>query len=205
MELKIVSPEELQEILEQHKLWLETRFDDEVKGKRADLSATNLYNANLENANLYNANLRYANLRYANLENANLENANLRYANLRYANLENANLDDKEEIRKGYILNEDLIAYKKCRDDKIVELNIPKGSIVFSINNDKCRTNRAKVVSITSLDESKNYRCANSQQDINFVYNVGDELEIDDFCLMYNVECASGIHFFRTRKEAVDY
>ena len=29
--------------------------------------------------------------------------------------------------------------------------------------------------------------------------------EIDDFNLMYNVECSSGIHFFRTRGEAEKY
>ena len=33
----------------------------------------------------------------------------------------------------------------------------------------------------------------------------GHEIEIKDFNLMYNVECASGFHFFRTRKEAEEY
>ena len=28
---------------------------------------------------------------------------------------------------------------------------------------------------------------------------------LKDFNLMYNVECASGFHFFRTRKEAEEY
>ena len=34
---------------------------------------------------------------------------------------------------------------------------------------------------------------------------LGQEIEIKDFNLMYNVECASGFHFFRTRKEAEEY
>ena len=93
---------ELNEILENHELWLNNKG-----GKRADLSGVNLRNAdlryadlryaNLYNANLYNADLRYANLysadlRYANLMDADLYNANLKCADLRYANLNSANL-----------------------------------------------------------------------------------------------------------------
>ena len=37
------------------------------------------------------------------------------------------------------------------------------------------------------------------------IYEVGKELEIENFDLMYNVECSTGIHFFRTREEAIDY
>jgi hypothetical protein len=237
MKLRIISEEELKEILEEHKLWLETRYGNEVKGKCADLSNAylryanlenanlenadlynaDLYNANLENANLENTDLRYANLYNANLYNSNLENANLRYASLyntnlcnanlynadlENSNLYNANLDDKEECRKGYILKEDFIAYKKCRDSLIVKLCIPKGSIVFSINNKKCRTNRAKVLEITDIPNVTKYNEAISQRDEKFKYKVGEELEIDDFCLMYNIECESGIHFFKTREEA---
>lgn len=30
-------------------------------------------------------------------------------------------------------------------------------------------------------------------------------MEVEDFNLMYNVECASGIHFFWTEEEAKEY
>ena len=169
--MRIISAEELKEILDKHKKWL----NDEEDGERADL--------------------RYANLRYANLSNADLSSADL----------SKTNLDEKEKIRCGWLLKEDFHAFKKCRKDLIVELIIPKGSIVFSINNSKCRTNRAKVVSITDIEGITNYNEAVSKQDSNFIYKVGAELEIEDFDLMYNVECAEGIHFFRTREEAVNY
>ena len=38
-----------------------------------------------------------------------------------------------------------------------------------------------------------------------FEYRLGQEINIKDFNLMYNVECASGFHFFKTRKEAEEY
>jgi len=71
--------EQLDEIIQKHKLWL----NNNAAGERA----------NLEDANLEGTNLEYANLKRANLEGANLEDANLKYANLKRANLEDANLE----------------------------------------------------------------------------------------------------------------
>lgn len=92
--------------------------------------------------------------------------------------------------------------YKKCRN-KIVELELQKGSIVFSINNNKCRTNRAKVISIDG-ESAKGITIA-SDHDPSFIYEVGKMVEIEDFDLMYNVECSTGIHFFWTKEEAKKY
>ena len=141
----------------------------------------------------------------ADLRYAYLSNADLRYADLSNADLSETKLEEKEKIRCGWLLKEDFHAYKKCREYLIVELIIPKGSIVFSINNSKCRTNRAKVVSITDIEGKVTYDKAVSKRDENFIYKVGAELEVENFNLMYNVECAEGIHFFRTREEAVNY
>ena len=177
-----MTDKELQDILEKHLKWLR----NECGGERANLENANLENANLENANLYNANLENANLRYANLENANLENANL---------------DIKEQVRKGFVVQRKFTGWKKCCNDVLVKLEIPKGAIVFSINGNKCRTNIAKIVKI----EGGNGKTAVSKHDVNFVYKLGKTVKVDDFNCMYNIECAEGIHFFRTKKEAKEY
>jgi hypothetical protein len=186
----------------------------------ADLEGANLRFADLTGVNLSNASLNWADLSYANLSNANLSRATLNNANLtcaclrnavltmaslEYANLRDAILDKKEQVRLGIILKKDMIAYKKCQGNLIVKLSIPKGSVVFSINKGKCRTNRAKVISISNIKNDKKYNRATSTCNCRFVYEVGKELEVKDFNLTYNVECGSGIHFFRTRKEAVEY
>ena len=44
-----------------------------------------------------------------------------------------------------------------------------------------------------------------SRYDDSFEYTLGKEIVIEDFNLMYNVECASGFHFFRTKEEAENY
>ena len=80
---------ELKEILEQHRLWIESNF---VQGKCADLEGARLEGARLEGADLYYANLKGANLECANLNDANLKGADLGDANLNCASLYRANL-----------------------------------------------------------------------------------------------------------------
>jgi len=91
-----MKPSELKEILEQHKLWIETNG---AEGKRANLkgaivTGANLYGADLEDTNLTGANLIGANLTDANLEDTNLTGANLTDANLTGTILWGANLTD---------------------------------------------------------------------------------------------------------------
>ena len=196
-----MSKEELQEILEKHQKWL----NDEEGGERADLSRANLSRANLSGADLSCADLSCADLSGANLSRADLSRADLSRADLSRADLSGANLrwadlDEDQLIRRGLCLKEPLIGYKKCRDDLIVTLEIPKGAIVFSINNSKCRTNVAKVVEISNGSE-----IAYSQHDENFAYKVGEIVYPNGFNCEYYEECAEGIHFFRTREEAEEY
>ena len=83
------TPEELKQILVDHRLWWET---DGREGKRANLDGAYLVRANLDGANLDGANLVRANLVRANLVRANLAGANLVRANLDGANLDGAYL-----------------------------------------------------------------------------------------------------------------
>lgn len=216
--------EELNRILELHRKW----FYDEEGGVRADLHGAdlqdaNLYGANLKDANLYGANLRGADLQDANLQDANLcganlEDADLYHANLCYANLQGADLEGADlyhanlyhanlqgakgkniHLRKGIITQEDIVFYKKCKDNVIISGIVPKGSIIFCINGDKCRTNRAIIKSIP-----KGKR-AISIYDNDIKYHENEEIEIKDFDLAYNVECGKGFHFFLTKEEAEKY
>ena len=74
--------EELDQILQQHQLWLDTKGGT---GQRANLRFSNLTGANLYNANLFGALLCNADLRGANLRGADLRRADLFSADLRDA------------------------------------------------------------------------------------------------------------------------
>ena len=82
---------ELKEILEQHRLWIESNF---VQGKCADLEGARLEGARLEGAKLSGANLQGASFYLANLKGANLTYADLTGASLYGANLKGASLTD---------------------------------------------------------------------------------------------------------------
>ena len=125
--------------------------------------------------------------------------ANLSRADLSDANLREAKLSEADRFRLGEVLNEPLTGYKKTQEGVVITAEIPAGAIVFCINGSKCRTNKAK---ITDMD---GHEVLHSQYENSFEYHLGQEIEIKDFNLMYNVECASGFHFFRTRNEAEEY
>ena len=135
----------------------------------------------------------------ADLSGANLSSANLSGADLSRADLSSAKLDEKEKIRLGKILKEPITVYKKTYEKVVITAEIPAGAIVFCINGQKCRTNRAKITDMCGRD------VLHSSYDRRFEYKLNQEIVIDDFNLMYNVECASGFHFFTTREEAEAY
>ena len=203
-----MTQEELDKIGEQHKHWLKEDCEGwedmraNLKGANlegANLEGANLEGANLKDANLTGANLTGANLTVANLKGANLEGANLECAYLKGANLEGANLTDADKFRLGKVLDEPLTGYKKTKEGVVITAEIPAGAIVFCINGRKCRTNKAKIT------DTDGHEVLHSQYDNSFEYHLGQEINIKDFNLMYNVECASGFHFFKTRKEAEEY
>ena len=181
----------------------------------ANLRGDDLVNANLEGANLEDANLEgallRANLRGANLRGANLREANLREANLRGADLVNANLE-------GVMINEGtaffalqcpekgcFTAYKIC-GKYIIELEIPADAKRSSATTRKCRAEAAKVISITNLDGSDSgLSSVASNHDKTFIYRVGETVKVNNFDENRWAECSSGIHFFITRNEAVQY
>ena len=215
-------------ILEKHAKW--ARGED--GGERADLRCANLCGANLCGANLCGADLRCANLRCANLCGANLCGANLCGADLCNANLCDADLCDAD-LCNANLRNADLrgakntdktawdaytafyplqcpetgsfIGYKKAAD-KIVMLEICADAKRSSATSRKCRCSKAKVLSITHLDGSDSGLTeVRSNYSKEFVYRVGETVEVPDFDDNRWNECAAGIHFFITREEAVKY
>ena len=210
-------------ILEKHAKWI--RGED--GGERADLCNVNLRGADLCNADLSGANLRGGNLYGANLRGADLYGANLRGADLRNADLCNANLCDADlcyaNLRGAKNTDKtawdaytafyplqcpetgSFIGYKKAAD-KIVMLEICADAKRSSATSRKCRCSKAKVLSITHLDGSDSGLTeVRSNYSKEFVYRVGETVEVPDFDDNRWNECAAGIHFFITREEAVKY
>ena len=193
--MRNISKEELNKILKEHELWLKGEG-----GKQADLSYVDLRYADLSDVNL-----RYADLRYVDLKGANLSNTDLRYVDLRYANLK----DIKTNINTtGYKLacpeKGSFIGYKKA-NGCIVKLLIPSDAKRSSATSVKCRCNKAKVLEIRDVKTRNKVKEIRSDYDNNFIYRVGEIVSVDDFDDDRWNECATGIHFFMNRDNAIKY
>jgi hypothetical protein len=46
---------------------------------------------------------------------------------------------------------------------------------------------------------------AYSKYDVDFVYKIGETIQVDNFEENRFVECAPGIHFFINKQEAIEY
>ena len=182
----------------------------------ADLGYANLRCADLEGADLRGANLRYANLRYANLRYANLRGANLRGANLRCADLGGADLGGADLRDVDYSeytsflasqcpIEGSFIGWKKCRG-YIIKLKICEDAYRSSSTSLKCRCSKAEVLEIQNISGSiADITRICSNHDKNFIYKVGETVEVKDFDKCRWNECSTGIHFFIDRNMAVAY
>ena len=198
----------------------------------ANLSGANLWYADLRGADLRYADLGYADLGYADLGGANLSNADLGGADLRGADLRGANLGyanlygadfSGADLYGANLWSTDLscvkniffpmacpekgsfIAFKKA-GCYIIELFIPSNAKRCSATSRKCRCSKAKVISITTLSGNKtNITEVHSDYDPNFIYKLGEYVEVKNFDDNRWNECSTGIHFFIARQEAVNY
>ena len=189
----------------------------------ADLHGASLRGANLSGANLCGATLSHASLFGANLFGADLSGADLYCADLYCANLVGINpsganfshVDLRGAKIETPLLNKILpiacpeagsfIGWKKCRNGLIVKLEICEDAKRLSALKRECRCSKARVVEICDIDGTTQYTEAISVYDRDFVYKLGEIVEVEDFDEDRHHDCSKGIHFFITRQEAVDY
>ena len=224
--------EELKKILENHMHWIKKDCEG-WESMRVNLCGADLYGADLRGAdlcgaNLYEANLREANLRGANLYGADLCRSDLRGADLRGADLRVVNLCRADlyeaNLRGAELYGADLyeaqnmpsipyicpdfgafIGWKKA-NKHIVCLEIPEDAKRLSGTARKCRCNKAKVLSISNMDGSESELVEiRSDYDREFIYRVGEMVQVEDFDDDRWNECSKRIHFFINRQEAVEY
>ena len=170
-----------------------------------DLSYANLRNSNLRNASLKNANLRGVDLSYTDLSDTYLRNANLSDADLRGANLNKVLYNYRTSFFAPVCPVEgSFIGYKKA-DNKIVKLLITEDSERSNATTRKCRCSKAKVLSITNIENTEEFSEVISDFDKGFIYKVGEIVEVKDYDKDRWNECSTGIHFFITRDEAIIY
>ena len=181
----------------------------------ADLRYADLRGADLHGACLYDADLRDAYLGCANLSDAYLSDATLRYADLSHADLSDANHVQLSIAKTSILPDEgDIIGWKKAWTDDtmppksvIVKLLIPSDAQRSNATGRKCRASTARVLDLQDKQGNSlpSDTTAYSGHDTDFTYKKGETVHVEDFDTNRWNECATGIHFFITRIEAVEY
>jgi len=196
---------DLKKILDEHLLWLNGEGGSRADLCDADLRCANLFGANLRCANLCDVDLRRADLRNADLRDADLCRADLRNADLRCASMDQMIWNIHTAFYPLQCPDSgSYIGYKKA-SGLVVELEIPADARRSSATSRKCRASKAKVLSITDINGNPGGDQVRSNFDPNFVYAIGETVEVTDFDDNRWNECSTGIHHFITRAEAVIY
>lgn len=130
-----------------------------------------------------------------------------------------------EVWKKAYAVPRGNVAPWRAGRYVLLKLHVHARALRFQPRNGKCRASSATVVSIHpcashlrphpqhdessyrwKVDLKKRLRKAVSSHDAAFVYEAGKKVKPQDaFDRDHRLECASGIHFFLTQQEALEY
>ncbi len=177
----------------------------------ANLSGASFKNALLDGISLKGANLKNADLEGSCLRGGSLKNCDCRGVNFYSAVLEHTNLSGivTDETTKWFEMHcpveGPILGFKKCYDNRLVQLLIPADAKRTSATRPSCRCNKAKVLSIWNFDATISYDEAWSLVDDNFVYRKGQWVEVKDFNEDRWYDSTTGIHFWLSREEAIKY
>lgn len=184
--------------------------------QNVNLERVNFENCSVENAlfdgnSLHGANFQNANMKTAAFRGCDMRECNFKGANLYGAVLEHAKLDDiqSDEATQWFRMHcpetGPILGYKKCVNDRVVQLLIPADAKRTSATRSSCRCSKAKVLSIKNFDETEEFEEAWSLVDENFVYRKGRWVEVKDFNEDRWMDSTTGIHFWMNRNEALGY
>lgn len=184
---------------------------ENVKLDQVNFSGSSVENALFDGCSMEGADFENANMKTASFRFCNMKNCNIKGANLYGAVLENADLTDikSDENTRWFRLHcpekGAFLGYKKCVNNRMVQLLIPADALRTSATLPSCRCSKAKVLTIKSFDFKENFDEAWSLVDENFEYKRGEWVEVKDFNKDRWMDSTTGIHFWMTREEAEAY
>lgn len=184
---------------------------ENVSLRNADLGKSKLEHIKFIDVDLSNSNLEFSSLiggdfRGCNLSNANCDGADFTSSQLVGANLEGLKSTDRTIHFRNHCPQDGYIfGYKKCFNNRIVKLLIPKDSKRCSSTTNACRCEKAWVVAITDENGEGFYTEAVSFVDENFIYRLGELAVADSYHEDRWLDSSHGIHFWLTFEEALGY
>lgn len=180
---------------------------DNVNLDHSNLHKTWFTDCSMRGAKLTNADVTEAGMRSLDLSGSDFSGSNFHRTLFEYATLDNI-IDDENTKYYRMVCPEEgpFIAWKCCTEWRVVQLLVPADARRVSATGDTCRCDKAKVLSIKSIDESITYTWAQSTVDPDFYYEVGKWVEpANGFEPDRWMDSSAGIHFFMKREQCVAY
>lgn len=179
---------------------------DEVNFENSSVENALFDGCPMKGANFKNARMVTASFRYCDMRGCNIEDANLFGAVLEFADLEGIVSNEGTQWFRLRCPEEGaFLGYKKCVNDRMVQLLIPADAKRTSATLPSCRCSKAKVLTIKTFDYTQNFDEAWSLVDENFVYKKGEWVEVKNFNEDRWQDSTTGIHFWMSRAEAQAY
>ncbi len=176
------------------------------KFDNAKLQHIKFANCDFSDSSFAYADLFAADLRACNLSDTNCDGTNFFAALLWEAKLDNLLVTDRTKFFRNYCPEEGYIfGYKKCFNERMVQLLIPKDAKRCSSTTNACRCDKARVVAITDVNKKESYKEAMSFVDPNFIYRLGEMVYADSYNDDRWHDSSHGIHFWMTFEEALGY
>ena len=176
------------------------------KFDNAKLQHTKFENCDLSGSSFAYADLFSADLRACDLSGSNFDGTDFFAALLWEAKLDNLLVTDRTKFFRNYCPEEGYIfGYKKCFNERMVQLLIPKDAKRYSSTTNACRCDKARVVAITDVNKKESYKEAMSFVDPNFIYRLGEMVYADSYNEDRWHDSSHGIHFWMTFEEALGY
>ena len=201
--------------------------------KKSNFYSCNLFRSYVNASNFENCNFKRTTLTDINFCNCIFKKCDLSMSILSYSNMSSSKFIETN-IKHAVLLNTILpdlkynsiigfndecpkegpfIGWKKCYDNNnnlyIVKLEILTNAKRGSGTSTKCRCDKAKVLDILNImtlkSESENINEVHSMYDPNFIYKIGNIIEVKDFDDDFKNTCSKGIHFFMNKKEIINY
>ena len=173
---------------------------------KAKLQHTKFSNCDFSGSSFVAADLFSADLRTCDLSDTNCDGTNFFAALLWEAKLDNLLATDRTKFFRNYCPEEGYIfGYKKCFNERMVQLLIPKDAKRCSATTNACRCDKARVVAITDVNKKKGYKEAMSFVDPNFIYRLGEMVYADSYNEDRWHDSSHGIHFWMSFEEALSY
>jgi hypothetical protein len=171
----------------------------------SDLRGSNLRDSDLRGSDLSGSDLRGSDLRGSDLRGSDLSGSDLSGSDLRGSDLRGSKVDPLASARLSIVPETgQLNGWKKLRDGKIAELEIPHDAGRSNATGRKCRASHARVLRIVAPDGQPADEGA-SLHDPAFLYRVGETVKCHEWEPDRWVECGGGIHFYLTIEEAKAY